>query len=213
MFPFCSVKLAGSPVLSTTVSDEGVLQGGTANWIAWGRHVRPFFRPAPVLTYLNGALAAGYTPMPGGAKRERVAKSKPGAATRVTLKVNAGRVDGVDALVDRVWKTLKRERRRQNCPFIDLFAFVLDPDSFGRTIENIFHVTFLVKERRAVLDFTGPGLPKVAPLDESGHDANGQPCPTQQLLLTLTWQDYDDLCRIYRLKKAVIDRPTDESSL
>lgn len=202
-------KLAASPVLNTTVSDQGVMQGGSANWLAWGRFIRPYFRPAPALRYLNGALPAGYTPMPGDKKRERAAKNKPGTATRVTLKVNAGRADGVDALVDRVWKTLKRERRRRNAPFIDLFAFVLDPESFGRTIENIFHVTFLVKERRAMLDFTGPGLPKIAPLDEAGHDSSGQPCPTQQVLLTLTWQDYEDLRQIYRLKKAVLDRPTD----
>lgn len=31
---------------------------------------------------------------------------------------------------------------------VNFFKFVIDPDHYGNTVENIFHVSFLVKENK-----------------------------------------------------------------
>ena len=35
--------------------------------------------------------------------------------------------------------------RKNECSPMDYFEFVIDPDSFAKTVENMFHVSFLIK--------------------------------------------------------------------
>lgn len=47
---------------------------------------------------------------------------------------------------------------------IDYFEFVIDPNSFARTVENMFHMSFLIKEGFANLfqdDVNLPALGKI----------------------------------------------------
>lgn len=36
---------------------------------------------------------------------------------------------------------------------INLFRFIINPESYTQTVENIFYTSFLVKENRAAIDF------------------------------------------------------------
>ncbi len=52
-----------------------------------------------------------------------------------------------EALVQSALKQLvKRYKEGGRREPVCYFSFVIDPDSFGRTVENVFHVSFLVKE-------------------------------------------------------------------
>ena len=49
---------------------------------------------------------------------------------------------------------------------VNYFKFVLNPDCFGTSIENMFHVSFLVKEGKADADISvcgETGLPFITP--------------------------------------------------
>ena len=47
---------------------------------------------------------------------------------------------------------------------VNYFKFVLNPDCFGTSIENMFHVSFLVKEGKANISVCGEtGLPFITP--------------------------------------------------
>jgi hypothetical protein len=55
------------------------------------------------------------------------------------------------------------------------FSFVLDPTSFGRTVENMFYTSFLVKEGKAKIFFKelvedGSTMPFIVPLRKRKHE-------------------------------------------
>lgn len=36
---------------------------------------------------------------------------------------------------------------------MNLFKFIINPESYTQTVENIFYTSFLIKERRAAIDY------------------------------------------------------------
>jgi hypothetical protein len=63
----------------------------------------------------------------------------------------------------RVW------RSSDDSPAVSLFDFVVNPHSFGQTVENIFYVSFLIKEGRVKVDIDDTGLPLLGKLIRSAH--------------------------------------------
>ncbi|KAH6604112.1 nuclear qri2 nse4 [Trichoderma cornu-damae] len=77
---------------------------------------------------------------------------------------------------------------------IDLMRFVVNPRSFGQTIENLFYVSFLIRDGRVEIDFDEYGLPA---LDREGDDTGTvrQATSKHQAILSMdmaTWQDIID---------------------
>ncbi|KAL7923370.1 Nse4 C-terminal domain-containing protein [Trichoderma austrokoningii] len=80
---------------------------------------------------------------------------------------------------------------------IDLMRFVVNPKSFGQTIENLFYVSFLIRDGRVEIDFDDDGLPALAPVDREADDAGTirQSTSKHQAILSMdmeTWQDIID---------------------
>jgi len=58
---------------------------------------------------------------------------------------------------------------RENSP-INLFEFVINPRSFGQTIENIFYLSFTIRDARARITIDKNGLPIVSYVDALSED-------------------------------------------
>jgi hypothetical protein len=94
---------------------------------------------------------------------------------------------------------------------IDAIRFLFNPHSFTQTVENIFHYSFLVKQGLATLrvrnkgfgdDFgnkTAPGGLACQYVEDYAKSQNSSH-PNTQAVLTLTMQDWRDLCTAYNLK-------------
>jgi len=59
---------------------------------------------------------------------------------------------------------------------ICFFELVVNPTSFGHTIENIFHLSFLVKDGLVAISLNEHGLPVVEPVQDvsDGSAINGE---------------------------------------
>lgn len=66
--------------------------------------------------------------------------------TEETL-ANENSVDAkTEKMVTETWTQLKQSYKTNGKEAINYFRFVIDPDSFGNTLENVFYVSFLVRE-------------------------------------------------------------------
>ena len=78
---------------------------------------------------------------------------------------------------------LVSELLREHSP-INLFEFVINPTSFGQTIENIFYLSFSVRDARAKIEDDANGLPVVSFVDVLTEDE--QAVENQQRVLEMT---------------------------
>jgi hypothetical protein len=76
---------------------------------------------------------------------------------------------------------------RQHSP-INLFEFVINPTSFGQTIENIFYLSFVIRNAMGRIEEDGNGLPVVSWVDESEGEATGE---NKQTVLEMTQKHWE----------------------
>lgn len=93
---------------------------------------------------------------------------------------------------------------------IPYFEFILDPKSFAKSVENMFHVSFLVKEGRAkiILEESEGGLPYIKPImprgEKSQRKSSGGGIDRNQAILSLTVEEWEELVEIFKIEKAMI---------
>ena len=129
--------------------------------------------------------------------------------------------------VENLYKCLEREYKRNGEQPLSLFELAFNPHSFAQTIENLFHLSFLVKDGRAGLvsgegalgggDGSGDGIMRVAwlPLNEKGAQHNQTQAEEEQrsaLAFTLDMGIWRGICKRYHLRKCLVpDRGYHES--
>ena len=79
------------------------------------------------------------------------------------------------------------------------FSFIMDPHSFGRTVENMFYASFLIKEGKAKIyykdDDAEEHMPFIIPLrkrrndDEMGQNLDSK----KQALMTISKENWERL--------------------
>jgi len=101
---------------------------------------------------------------------------------------------------------------------ISYFNFVLDPQSFTKSVENMFHFSFLVKEGKASfrLDDDGRGLPFVAPIKASKKSGSSKNPKEEndaedrhQAIISLAYDDWEDLIEQLDIDRAIVNHDID----
>lgn len=91
---------------------------------------------------------------------------------------------------------------------IPLFKFCVNPKSFGQTIENLFYVSFLVKEGRAGLNYDGRGLPTIGVAGERNLEAH-QEAQRNQSIFTMSFDIWEDVVESFGIDKCIIPHRED----
>lgn len=136
-------RLDGSRV---TEDDDTPDETNAINFIQLGESVKDCKTAVPGIDFMHGnAPVENVVPVAERKKAMRVRKGK------ITVKPNELKSHEIDQTeTDRQVAEMKKElERRKQCNY---WIFVIDPESFTRSIENIFHSSFLIKDRLAALD-------------------------------------------------------------
>ncbi|XP_045103157.1 EP300-interacting inhibitor of differentiation 3-like [Portunus trituberculatus] len=105
--------------------------------------------------------------------------------------------------VSWVYKTLKQwYANAENVP-LPFFNFVVDPTSFSRTVENLFHVSLLVGELHAEIKEDQDGLPVILPSQNTGT-GQGTRGEDKQCILSIDIEEWQQLIKAFQITEPMI---------
>lgn len=86
---------------------------------------------------------------------------------------------------------------------LPFFKFCVNPRSFGQTVENLFYVSFLVKEGKAGLGYDSRGLPTISAAAERPLAAR-QETERNQTVFTISYETWEELVDSFGIEKSII---------
>ncbi|PQE28450.1 hypothetical protein CJF30_00008166 [Rutstroemia sp. NJR-2017a BBW] len=92
------------------------------------------------------------------------------------------------------------------------FKFVINPFSFGQTIENMFYVSFLIRDGKVGIEMDKNGLPFLehrgaeSAAGSSGHTAR------HQAVLSLDMDEWEELIQLFDIREPMIDHREEQDN-
>lgn len=195
--------------------DEYVLT--RENLIHFGKMVMPFFRVLPRPTFLIGSLGKEAPVIQRRQRKQREAvhddESKRTQIKEIGKESLETETNKTVGEVERIYSILKKYFKRSKGVPICLFEFIINPDSFSRTIENIFYLSFLVKDGYAKISLSSDNLPVVEPNLENEKMLNDKKLNNQrdvnniQSVISLTKLEWQELIKVYNIDRPLIPDP------
>ncbi|KAI0597263.1 Nse4 C-terminal-domain-containing protein [Biscogniauxia sp. FL1348] len=101
---------------------------------------------------------------------------------------------------------------------IDLLKFVINPKSFGQTVENMFYVSFLIRDGHVEMEYDANELPTLCPVtrkegDEEGDESGGarSSARKQQAVLSIDMQTWKDIIETFNITESIIPHRKEQS--
>ncbi|XP_023441100.1 EP300-interacting inhibitor of differentiation 3 [Dasypus novemcinctus] len=108
--------------------------------------------------------------------------------------------------VERILGLLQTYFRKYPDSPLSYFEFVIDPNSFSRTVENIFYVSFIIRDGFARISLDQDNLPILEPVNTDqigeGNDCNFN--GRKQGVISLSLQDWKNIVATFEISEAMI---------
>ncbi|GAB6025448.1 Non-structural maintenance of chromosomes element 4 A [Chamberlinius hualienensis] len=200
---FDPVEFAGlaKVVIRSDDDDENLT---APDWLEFGKKAGLMLKRCPGDTVLLGTF-----PKCEKVKKKREPRAKIGdelkeSAPQKVSKMDKSEQDLTTEEVERVLKIL-RYHCEHHGPAIDFFEFVTDPSSFTKTVENIFHVSFLIKDGFAKLYEDNEGLLTIeALLEKDSTNRTSTSKSNCSVVLSLTKADWRKIVDAYEIERTII---------
>ncbi|KAF2836753.1 Nse4-domain-containing protein [Patellaria atrata CBS 101060] len=94
---------------------------------------------------------------------------------------------------------------------LSLFDFAINPNSFGQTVENLFYISFLIKDGGVAVDEDEDGLPTLNPSQaRSMEEQREKQISRHQAVFSLDWPTWRKLVQAYDIQEPMIPHRNDE---
>lgn len=180
-----------------------VVQIDGGSWKALGKYVKKFFKPTPpAFSVISGTFDAS-------SRRRRITSvttnKQPQACGQVENNARLQPTEDTESQkevteatteeIEHVLTIIRRSYEEDPTP-IDYFELVVDPQSFGKTIENIFYVSFLVKDRLLRMYIDHLGMPMIVPVDfDKPEDDEEDKRGSHQIAVSLSMDEWKEIVK------------------
>ncbi|TRZ22476.1 hypothetical protein HGM15179_004610, partial [Zosterops borbonicus] len=199
--------------------DPGGFLPGDA-WKRVGEEALKYFKRAPVFHYMLGSFKSE-PPVPKQ-RIERQKKASRGKAEQAMpaqlKKMEESHQEATEKEVERILRILQTHFENDPNTPISFFDFVIDPNSFARTVENMFHVSFLIRDGLARIKLDEDELPVIEPTKPSGAgEEDNRAGARNQVIIRLDQREWKDIIETFEITEAMIpplsQSPEEETEL
>ncbi|GBP38182.1 EP300-interacting inhibitor of differentiation 3 [Eumeta japonica] len=158
-----------------------------------------FPKEVPVFVYLFGTFAP--TPPEERVKvpRRTYQRQQIAALKRPETVSKLNKQDEGSELVSSVHRFISKAYKQSGQP-LSYFHVVLDPTSFAKTVENIYHISFLVRDGLASVNVDdSTGLPFLTPQAKSDSQQSRDLAEENQFIVSIDMQRWQELIRAFRI--------------
>lgn len=108
--------------------------------------------------------------------------------------------------VERILGLLQTYFRKYPDTPVSYFEFVIDPNSFSRTVENIFYVSFIIRDGFARIRLDQDRLPILEPININQMSEGNDPSSygRKQGVISLSLQDWRNIVATFEISEAMI---------
>ncbi|KAF3768685.1 hypothetical protein M406DRAFT_286631 [Cryphonectria parasitica EP155] len=88
---------------------------------------------------------------------------------------------------------------------LDLVRFCINPRSFGQTVENMFYVSFLIREGMVEMKYEENGLPSLCKSERETPNIPNKNAMRRQAIMSIDMPTWRDLITTFNIKKSMIE--------
>ncbi|XP_071543268.1 non-structural maintenance of chromosomes element 4 homolog A isoform X1 [Panulirus ornatus] len=185
-----------------THDDEGDHNTDHPHWQRFGKDVSPLYKRAIGIEPLYGAIE---WQRPKPAPRVKKAGKDSETIQQVEPKEMMASVVGEERQteeVSRIFKILKTRHRECGNRPVCFFSFVINPNSYSLTTENLFHTSFLLRDQYAVITEDENGLPVITPRQTNMTARVGG--ISHQCIISLSKKEWRSIIETFRIENSMI---------
>nr|XP_008541318.1 PREDICTED: non-structural maintenance of chromosomes element 4 homolog A [Equus przewalskii] len=178
------------------------------SWKISGKTAENTFNKTHTFHFLLGSIQGEFpVPKPRTDRPRKVPMIEQRREMPAQLKrMEESHQEATEKEVERILGLLQTYFREDPDTPMSFFDFVIDPHSFPRTVENIFHVSFIIRDGFARIRLDQDRLPIIEPVnineESEGIDQNTQ--IRNQGIIALSYRDWEEIVKTFEISEPVI---------
>ncbi|PWN22469.1 hypothetical protein BCV69DRAFT_246606 [Microstroma glucosiphilum] len=178
------------------------------NWQRLGTIAAGLTKRAPTMDHLVGALSVQTKERASNRRTNRLERDEEEVRPET---LNEGDIQKSEnettKLVQHIAKLLADVGGGNGC---NLFEFAINPESFSNTVENLFYISFLVRDGKVSIDYEDDGEPIILRSEAPTEEDYAAGLKKRQVVMELDQATWKNLIKAYDIKHSVI--PTRKSA-
>lgn len=176
-------------------------------WYKLGTGAAKYFKRTPTFHFMLGSFKTEPAVVRQRIERQRRAErvEEKRAMPAQLKKMEESHQEATEKEVERILGYLQTYFRDDPDTPISFFDFVIDPRSFARTVENIFHVSFIIRDGFARIKLDNDKLPVIEPVDqEDESEVDKDNLRRYQGVISLSHQDWKEIIETFEITEPMI---------